>query len=195
MLWSAVTVVTAGLVHVLRGDLLAARHDVLVAAQPDFAVLLGAAATVVVALCAVWVWAVTTAATIEALRGVRVGDVPGARGLVRRLVLTACGVAFAATVSPAQADDLRGVAGQPPQPLTAATATTPTPMGDDVVVEPGDSLWRLSADQLRSEGRPAADADVDRAWRALWAANAAVVGAQPDLIEPGQVLELPEALR
>jgi nucleoid-associated protein YgaU len=34
-------------------------------------------------------------------------------------------------------------------------------------------------------------AQVDAAWRADYAANRSVVGADPDLIHPGQVLALP----
>jgi nucleoid-associated protein YgaU len=60
------------------------------------------------------------------------------------------------------------------------------------VVVPGDCLWLIAADRLRAgDGRPAPDAAVARAVDAWWTANEAVVGPDPDLIRPGQVLVPP----
>jgi len=52
-----------------------------------------------------------------------------------------------------------------------------------VVVQPGDSLSGIAAEHL----------DDAAAWPQLYEANRAVVGADPDLILPGQVLRLPGA--
>lgn len=59
-------------------------------------------------------------------------------------------------------------------------------------VTSGETLWDIT----RSGAGPAAtDADIARLWPTLHAANAAVIGPDPDLIVPGQVLEIPEDLR
>ncbi len=71
-----------------------------------------------------------------------------------------------------------------PVDLTAAP-TAPAPV---VVVAPGDCLWDIAADYL---GDSPTDADVDRSWRRWYAANRDVVGAEPDLIHPGQRLVPP----
>lgn len=55
-------------------------------------------------------------------------------------------------------------------------------------VAAGDSLWSIAEERL---GPGASQADVDRAWRAIWRANAAALGQDPDLIHPGQHLRLP----
>jgi nucleoid-associated protein YgaU len=59
----------------------------------------------------------------------------------------------------------------------------------DVVVRSGDSLWSLAAARLPGTARPA---EVERAWRAVYAANRAEIGPDPGLIHPGQRLHLPE---
>jgi hypothetical protein len=55
-------------------------------------------------------------------------------------------------------------------------------------VRRGDSLWRIAREDLPSS---AADASVCRAVAALYAANRAVIGPDPDLILPGTELTLP----
>jgi nucleoid-associated protein YgaU len=70
-----------------------------------------------------------------------------------------------------------------PPPRRAAAAGDAT-----VVVRAGDTLWSLAARQL---GASATDAQVARAWPQLYAANRAVIGANPDLIRPGQRLVCP----
>lgn len=178
----------------MRHDLVAAREAVITpSAPPAFPAVLASVATLVLGVCAAWLWCITTAATLEALHGVHQVELPGARGAVRRLVLGACGVALAATVAPAQADDVRGVAGQPPQPLETVTTTSTVPAAHRVTQ--GDSLWEISEERLRASGATPTDAAVDDAWRTLWQANRDVVGTDPDVIEPGQRLDVPEVLR
>ena len=79
--------------------------------------------------------------------------------------------------------DLPGV---PPDWPQAAT-------GDHVVVR-GECLWDIAADWLeqRSAGAPVTAAEVARASRDWWRANAAVIGPDPDLLLPGQVLRPPD---
>ena len=59
---------------------------------------------------------------------------------------------------------------------------------DAVVVAPGDSLWLLAATRLGPAARAAAVAE---AWPQWYFANRAVIGADPDLLVPGQVLHVP----
>ncbi|WP_030150001.1 LysM peptidoglycan-binding domain-containing protein [Oerskovia turbata] len=75
---------------------------------------------------------------------------------------------------------------------TGRSVTTPV-VGDDastvsVVVLRGDSLWSLAA---RALGEGATDAQVAAEWRRWYAANAEIIGQDPDLIRPGQVLQAP----
>lgn len=62
-----------------------------------------------------------------------------------------------------------------------------------VVVQAGDTLWSLAADQLADRGGTPTDAQIDAAWRLWYAANRAVIGDDPNLILPGQQLLPPTA--
>jgi len=55
-------------------------------------------------------------------------------------------------------------------------------------VRAGDSLWTIAADRLAPG---ATEADVAVAWPRWYATNRAVVGDDPQLIRPGQVLAEP----
>jgi nucleoid-associated protein YgaU len=58
------------------------------------------------------------------------------------------------------------------------------------VVKTGDSLWTLAAAELG----PGASAEAVAArWPEWYAANRQVIGSDPDLILPGQVLRIPAA--
>ena len=61
------------------------------------------------------------------------------------------------------------------------------PPSRSVVVGTGDSLWAVAERQLPPG---AGDQRVAAAWHALYRRNRAVVGPDPDLIRPGQVLVL-----
>jgi hypothetical protein len=84
-------------------------------------------------------------------------------------------------------------------PATPAPAPAPTPdwpaetTGEHVVVR-GDCLWDIAAGRLTSAtGRTPTDREVTVAVQAWWTANAAVIGPDPDLLLPGQVLRPPGA--
>lgn len=63
---------------------------------------------------------------------------------------------------------------------------------DIVVVRPGDSLWQLAERDLTArDGAAPSAARVAAAWPGWWAANRDTVGADPDLVLPGQVLHPP----
>ncbi|WP_371407554.1 hypothetical protein OHA10_18910 [Kribbella sp. NBC_00662] len=59
-----------------------------------------------------------------------------------------------------------------------------------VVVRGGDSLWGLAAREL---GAGASDEAIAARWPQWYAANRQVIGDDPDLILPGQVLRVPPA--
>ena len=61
-----------------------------------------------------------------------------------------------------------------------------------VVVHRGDSLWAIAARHL---GRDASDAEIAHAWPAWFEANRRVIGDDPDVLRPGQVLRPPEEAR
>ena len=127
---------------------------------------------------------------------------PAGHGLarpLRRVVLLLCGVALAAPLGTASADEhprpRPGIAGLPlpdratgpahahPDPPTVRPAAPRT-----VVVRAGDCLWHLAAADLPAGAGPAR---VTARWRAIYRLNAAVIGPDPDLIHPGQHLALP----
>jgi hypothetical protein len=56
---------------------------------------------------------------------------------------------------------------------------------EPVVVRGGDSLWSIAASHLPPDS---SDEDIDSAWRAWYFVNEQVIGENPDLIQPGQLL-------
>ena len=73
---------------------------------------------------------------------------------------------------------------RPAPPLPAAQTST-------YRVVAGDSLWAIACRFLSVDGSVPSDADINRYWRIIYAANRQVVGADPDLIFPGQLLAIP----
>jgi hypothetical protein len=134
-------------------------------------------------LCA-WVWLATTGG-LMAVEAVATGQVARSRRiaprLVRGLVVSVCGSGLAAgLLAPALADTPGQLAtwkvldGLPlPDRAVGAPVSVPS-----VTVRPGDTLSSLA----REYGTD---------WTTLYLANRAVVGADPDLIRPGQRLVLP----
>jgi nucleoid-associated protein YgaU len=59
-----------------------------------------------------------------------------------------------------------------------------------VVVREGDSLWSIAAREL---GPAATNEAVAARWPDWYAVNRQVIGDDPDLIVPGQVLRIPPA--
>lgn len=150
-------------------------------------------ASVALLACAGWGWIVATLVVAGVLRGAT-SRVP-APAVVRRLLLSACGAALStglATgavgggVAPALADgpSLAGL----PFPDRAVATAHPHP-ATIVTVRPGDTLWSLAADHLRAG---ADDREIADACRHLYQLNRAAIGDDPDLIEPGLRLAVPE---
>lgn len=88
------------------------------------------------------------------------------------------------TPAPGQVDSL-GLLG------FRATPDRPLPTGAplaEVVVRRGDTLWSIAARQLPPS---AAATRIDALWHRWYERNRAVIGADPDLLLPGQVLRAP----
>jgi hypothetical protein len=86
----------------------------------------------------------------------------------------------------------------PDWPARPTAAVPDWPAGSDVtgahVVVRGDCLWHIAAGRLLDQlGRPASNGEVATAVQAWWTANADVIGPDPDLLLPGQVLRPPES--
>jgi nucleoid-associated protein YgaU len=68
----------------------------------------------------------------------------------------------------------------------------PAPGPGTHVVVRGDCLWDIAAARLASgPGSPPTDGQIADAVHAWWTTNASVIGPDPDLLLPGQVLQLP----
>jgi nucleoid-associated protein YgaU len=78
--------------------------------------------------------------------------------------------------------------GRPSRGRTTEPGTSPL----RAVVRPGDSLWSIAAAEL---GPDATDTQIAARWPRWYAANRHSIGADPDLIHPGQVLRTPPADR
>lgn len=96
--------------------------------------------------------------------------------------------------TPAGAPAPAGAPGGQPAgaPVAAAPAAAPghPAAARPVVVRPGDTLWSLAAQSL---GPGATAAAINARWHAWYAANRTVIGADPDLLHPGQRLRPPAA--
>ena len=77
-----------------------------------------------------------------------------------------------------------------PGPLVGRQLRAPQPgvQSTEVTVRPGDSLWTLSSARL---GPFASDVDIALDWPLIYQANKDIIGANPNLLRPGQVLQLP----
>lgn len=92
-----------------------------------------------------------------------------------------------------EAPDLAGLS-VPDRPYITAPETEPetepdTPPRDTVTVQSGDTLWAIAAAHLPVATDDAAIAHAVHAWHAT---NRVVLGDDPNLIKPGQVLTPPE---
>jgi hypothetical protein len=155
----------------------------------DFDALLVRGAVVALALATGWAVLVVLAIALEARTGGRVhlAEQAGCPRRVRVWLLAAFVVAFA-WVAPAHASDTgsgdagsRTAAALDGLPLPGRVAG---PSASVVVVRPGDSLWRI-ARRLHPQ---ADDRVLASVVAALHATNAAVIGPDPDLLQPGQRL-------
>lgn len=155
--------------------------------------------------CVAWVWVVTGVVVAQALAGERHDRVPGVPGWARTAVLLACGIALAGPGGAAQADagsdretaqaraeHAMALDGLPYPDRAVGSVAPPARPSAAVarvhVVQPGDTLWDLAADDL---GGRASSAEVTAYWHRIHALNRALIGPDPDLIRPGQQLRMP----
>ncbi|QBR91956.1 LysM peptidoglycan-binding domain-containing protein [Nocardioides euryhalodurans] len=202
--WSAATVAAGSLLGWLVPGML--RHSP-GHASFEAALVLGCQAAA--AVCAAWLWTLVSLVALDASRGLPERRT-AAPTLLRRVVLLACGLGVVGGMaSPALAGQgsagespatrlaglplpdrpsaglrLGHLAGEPPSTTPAAEAARTR----TVVVSPGDTLWSIAAADLHQGATATA---VDEHWRAVHAANRAVIGPDPHLITPGQWLRLP----
>lgn len=148
----------------------------------DFSAAVLALVALVTVATAAWAVIVVSLATIPPCRGLAIALTPR---LLRGALFV--GVTSALAVPAAHAEE-RGVDGLrlPDRPTVAGRLE---PDHDPVVVRRGDTLWALAAAHL---GRSADDASTARAVDRWHAANADVIGSDPDLIHPGQRLTPPK---
>ena len=66
------------------------------------------------------------------------------------------------------------------------------PISRTYEVQRGDCLWSIAEAILIERGREPQGADIAELWKAIYRANRDVIGDDPDLILPGQILELTE---
>lgn len=59
------------------------------------------------------------------------------------------------------------------------------------VVVKGDSLWRIARFVLSADDPEPAGASISELWRSIYELNRDVIGEDPNLILPGQILQLP----
>ena len=207
VVWGTVTATAALLVPWLLPEPVGSEA----AGSGGFVPWLVSGCALVAALCVAWLWVLVSLVVLDALRGRP--DRAGVPAAVRRVVLAACGLSLAGGLAvPAHADR----PAPPPEsagstqallvglPLPDRTTTTtewiglldrrtvpprdPAPDRDEVRVAPGDTLWDIARDTLPTD---AGSDEIDRRWRAIYRANLGAVGADPDLIRPGQRLLLP----
>lgn len=165
-------------------------------------------------VCAAWLWLVTSLVVAEALAVHARDDAPapgphrGVPAPVRHAVLAACGLAVLGVGAPALATpgsihvdradrDASVVSGLPLPERPAGDLRPPSPAPAEqlpgsrptrYVVRAGDSLWAISRDQLGPGTTPARTTTYVEHLHAL---NQSVIGADPDLIQPGQQLRMP----
>ena len=66
------------------------------------------------------------------------------------------------------------------------------PGAETWIVETGDHLWAIAAETVADRTGRTDDESVGAYWQRLIEANRHIVGDDPDLIHPGQIIELPE---
>ena len=151
----------------------ALRHTVLRAATPGLRRTLTAGAFV-------------AAATVPALADesmIVVTDIGAAPPSVTEIVVHDLGpVPIPSTAAWLESPDTTGTA-QPPE-FTAPSTT------DRWLVEPGDNLWAIAETVVAERTETPSQGSVDAYWRALLTANADRL-VDPDLVMPGQILDLP----
>lgn len=200
--WLAVTTAAALITAWLAPDLsaaLAARQGEGGLAEQPFERLVAWLAAGSLVGCVAWGWAATSIVIAQTFLGRPTTNTRSVPGWLRTTVLVACGLAVLGATSAAHADedtararsDQRHVLAGLPSPDRVVGSVLPVPARHQPgihVVRPGDTLWDIAEADL---GGRADDGVVTAHWHRIHALNLAVIGADPDLILPGQELRLP----
>ncbi len=157
----------------------------------DVTVALSSVVFAALALVSAWLCLVTTAVILGRW-------LPSAARLAPRWVATAltCGAVSATALSLSAQASPTGLDGlQLPDRVGTQAAVEPTTTVTDVpaqqiTVRSGDCLWSLAATTLGTGATPGDIAEAVSAWHQT---NRDVIGPDPDLIHPGQVLTVPTA--
>jgi hypothetical protein len=82
--------------------------------------------------------------------------------------------------------------GAPPDSLDFVSRFHPvTPISTAHVVVKGESLWGIARSILSVDGPEPDGATISKFWRSIYALNLDLIGDDPNLIHPGQILQLP----
>ena len=81
---------------------------------------------------------------------------------------------------------------RPAEMWTVESPAAADPGPETWIVEAGDHLWAIAAETVVDRTGQTDDESVHAYWQRLIEANRHVVGDDPDLIHPGQIIELPE---
>jgi hypothetical protein len=101
------------------------------------------------------------------------------------------GDATAMPTNPQPSGAPSGIAPSDVAPIGAALIGPATQPSSAYVVQPGDSLWRITDTLL---GADASAAHIAASWPALYEANRDSIGDNPSLIQPGLSLTIPAGL-
>jgi nucleoid-associated protein YgaU len=164
----------------------------------SFGDLLVTGATWALGVGALWAVVIVAAAVLEVVSSghcaltARLGcPAPARRALLAGLgvVLASGGAVVAGPASATPAPLTQSGRGQLGLPVPARPTGSPDVLPHPrVEVRPGDSLWRISTHHLHGTF---SDQDVVRLVARTYRANRTVIGADPDLIRPGQQLRIP----
>ena len=80
----------------------------------------------------------------------------------------------------------------PPAPIVEQPARAEAVVEETWTVEPGDHLWSIAAETVEDRGGDGSGSSITAYWLRLIERNRDVVGDNPDLIHPGQVIILPD---
>jgi len=76
-------------------------------------------------------------------------------------------------------------------PRVGLRGSTSIEMAYRYLVVRGDSLWAIARNHLEAEGATPSGSAVSTLWRMIFKTNRSVIGDDPNLILPGQVLMIP----